>query len=168
VEHLRNRFEFGRDQRETLIAYLAVIIASVGLTFALIYSDGFTQSNEIRADLRFVLLGSLIACAGLFLSRNYMGGHGAIGAARAVVGFIIITYCVSVIAATLVSPFSGLLYGPSFLVNLFEHNPIFIVVWCIILFEIHRLLKRDINGASPRNQNLRWGNVSNFTRKNLR
>ncbi|WP_373636800.1 hypothetical protein [Yoonia sp. BS5-3] len=152
-----------------MIAYYAVIAASAGLTFALVNHAGDALVGPMWRDIGIVSLGCLMTVCGLFLCRNWMGGPGALGVARACVGAVNITFCVSIVAGTMVSPFFGLVKGPQLLMSLFGSEPIFAVLWGLILFETHQFLKRSRLEMSPtKTADLRQGNVSDFTLKNVR
>ncbi len=156
-------------RRGIMIAYYAVTAASAGLTFALVNHAGDALVGPMWRDIGIVSLGCLMTVCGLFLCRNWMGGFGALGVARACLGAVNITFCVSIVAGTMVSPFLGFVKGPQLLVSLFVAEPIFAVLWGLILFEVHQFLKRSQPEMGLANSaNLSQGNVSDFTRKNLR
>lgn len=158
-----------KSRQGIMIAYYAVIAASAGLTFALIDHAGDALVGPMWRDIGIVSLGCLMTVCGLFLCRNWMGGPGALGVARACVGAVNITFCVSLVAGTLVSPFLGLVKGPELLISLFSSEPLFAALWGLILLEAHQFLKQSQLKNSPaKSVDLKQGNVSDFTLKNVR
>lgn len=137
-----NTLHLTRGQKAVAIAYGAVMAVSAGIT--LMIMSGVEGANAIPpeptlVDNWIIAAGGLAAGLALFLSRTWLGGLGALGIARALVAFIMVTVVAAILAGTLVAPFYGTMVAPFMLLSAFVAAPILAVAWGGVLIGAHVL-----------------------------
>ncbi|WP_342076185.1 hypothetical protein [Yoonia sp. SS1-5] len=132
-----------RGHKYLALAFAAVIAVASGITLVLM--TAIEGENAIPAvstgnDLWIIVAGGVASGVALFLTRNWMGGAGALGIARAGLAGVLIALVAALIAGTLVSPVYGTLVGPFVLVAEFVAKPWLGVGWFAIIYIAHSLM----------------------------
>lgn len=146
LSRLKDRIYITKGERSLVIAYAAVMAMAAGL--AMIVMGSIDPANAAAQMLWVVFCGAVSGAAALFIARGWLGGQGALGIARAIVGCLVIAFLASVIAGTLIRPLYGTFYAPVVVVNALIDNPWLGVTWVGVLFGAHYLFGRYVEEQS--------------------
>lgn len=132
-----------KGEKSVVLAYVAVMIASAGLTVLIVLG-----LDQAWANLQFaspftwwvVLSGAVSGGIGLFAARGWMGKTNMMGIARAIIGSIVIAFVASVVAGTLIHPLDGTVFAPVLLLTTFIEKAWLALSWLAVVLGAHHLM----------------------------